>query len=67
MSAKLAAVIVAAAALMILRVDFWWWNERMPPVLFGWLTLPMLYQLGILLCGWALAVYASNNLWKDEV
>jgi hypothetical protein len=51
---------------MILRVDFWWWNELSPPVLFGWLTAPMLYQLGILLCGWALAVYAARNLWKDD-
>jgi hypothetical protein len=66
MNAKLLAVIAAAVALMILRVDYWWWNETMPPVLFGWLTVPMLYQLGILVCGWALAVYAANNLWKDE-
>ena len=51
---------------MILRVDFWWWNEVKPPVLFGWLTVPMLYQLGILLCGWALAVYAAGHLWKDD-
>ena len=66
MSPKGAAVAVAAAALMILRVDVWWWNQIMPPVLFGWLTVPMLYQLGIFLCGWALAVYAAGNLWRSD-
>jgi hypothetical protein len=66
MDSKLAAVLVAAAALMILRVDFWWWNELKSPVLLGWLSVPMLYQLGILLCGWALAVYAAGHLWKDD-
>lgn len=60
------AVVAAAAALMILRVDFWWWNQAMPPVLFGWLSVPMLYQFGILLCGWALAVYAAKHLWKED-
>jgi hypothetical protein len=66
MTAKGVAVAMAAAALMILRVDFWWWNEIMPPVLFGWLTVPMLYQLAIFMCGWWLAVYAAGNLWKED-
>ena len=60
-------VAVAAAALMILRVDFWWWNQILEPVLFGWLTVPMLYQLGVFACGWWLAVYAAGNLWKDDL
>jgi hypothetical protein len=67
MSPRGSAVAVAAAALMILRVDVWWWNQVMPPVLFGWLTVPMLYQLGIFLCGWALAVYAASNLWRGDI
>lgn len=67
MTAKGIFVAVFASALMILRVDFWWWNDIMPPVLFGWLTVPMLYQLGIFACGWWLAVYAAGNLWKDEL
>jgi hypothetical protein len=50
----------------IRHVDFWWWNELKPPMLLGWLSVPMLYQLGILLCGWALAVYAAGHLWKDD-
>lgn len=66
MNTRAAFVFAAAAALMVLRVDFWWWDRIMPPVLFGWLTVPMLYQLGILVCGWALAVYAAGHLWRDE-
>jgi hypothetical protein len=66
MTAKGIFVTVAACALMLLRVDFWWWNEIMPPVLFGWLTMPMLYQLAIFMCGWWLAVYAAGNLWKED-
>jgi hypothetical protein len=65
-NAKVTAVIAAAVALMILRVDFWWWNRMMLPTLFGWLSVPMLYQLGILLCGWALAVYAAGHLWTED-
>jgi hypothetical protein len=66
MNPRVAGVVGAAVALMILRVDFWWWNQVMPPVLFGWLSVPMLYQFGILLCGWALAVYAAGHLWKED-
>lgn len=66
MNPRVAGVVAAAVALMILRVDFWWWNQVMPPVLFGWLSVPMLYQFGILLCGWALAVYAAGHLWKED-
>jgi hypothetical protein len=67
MNTRAVMVFGAAAALMVLRVDVWWWDRVMPPVLFGWLTVPMLYQLGIFLCGWALAVYAAGHLWRDDL
>lgn len=60
-----ALVVAAAALLMILRVDLWWWGEATPPVILGWLTVPMLYQLGIWFCGWLLVLYTANHLWSD--
>ncbi len=44
-------VYVLALILMIIRVDIWWWGEEMPLVLFGWINVPMLYQLGIWVAG----------------
>jgi hypothetical protein len=55
----------AAVLLMILRVDIWWWGDAMRPVLFGWLTVPMLYQLAIWVCGWLLVLYSTDRLWSD--
>ena len=55
----------AAVLLMIFRVDIWWWGDAARPVLFGWLTVPMLYQLAIWGCGWLLVVYATDHLWSD--
>lgn len=59
-------VYAVAALLMILRVDFWWWGEPMSPVLFGWLNLPMLYQIGIWLAGYSLVLYTARVIWTDE-
>lgn len=56
----------AAALLMIIRVDFWWWGDAGAPLVFGWLTVPMLYQLGIWLCGWLLVLYTAGRLWSDS-
>jgi hypothetical protein len=55
----------AATILMIVRVDFWWWGEATRPVLLGWLTAPMLYQLGIWAAGWMLVLYASRGSWSE--
>lgn len=61
-----ALVFSAAALLMIVRVDFWWWGDPSPALVFGWLTVPMLYQLGIWLGGWALVLYTASHLWRDS-
>ena len=57
-------VYVLAAVLMFVRVDFWWWGKEMP--LYGWFTLPMLYQFGIWLAGWVLVMYTANRIWSDD-
>ncbi len=59
-------VCLLAALLMFIRVDVWWWGKDMPPVLFGSLSWPMLYQLLLWLAGWALTVYAVDTLGLDE-
>jgi hypothetical protein len=59
-------VYLLAAALMVLRVDLWWWGEPTPPILFGWLTAPMLYQLGVWAAGYALVIYTARVIWPAE-
>ena len=54
-------IVLLAALLMVLRVDFWWWDVPMPPILFGAINLPMLYQFGIWVAGWALVIYTVNT------
>jgi len=55
-----------ALLLMIVRVDFWWWGKDMPPILFGAVNLPMIYQFVLWGAGWALTVYAVDTLRLDE-
>jgi hypothetical protein len=55
-----------ALLIMVVRVDFWWWGEVMPPVLFGTVNLPMLYQGVLWAAGWALTVYAVDALKLEE-
>lgn len=57
---------LAALLLLIVRVDIWWWGVEMPPVLFGSLNLPMLYQFVLWLAGWALTWYAVDTLKLEE-
>jgi len=59
-------VYLLAAVLMVIRVDFWWWGQEMPFVLFGWLSLPMLYQFAIWLVGYILVLYTAQVLWADD-
>ncbi|MCL6639017.1 MAG: hypothetical protein K6T80_04950 [Firmicutes bacterium] len=59
-------VFVAAAVLMIIRVDWWWWGKKIEPLVFGWLSYPMLYQLFIWLAGWGLLAITVKYLWSDE-
>ncbi len=63
---KLLIVYVIAALLMFVRVDYWWWGEDMPLILFGWISLPMLYQAGIWLAGYSLVIYVATKIWTDE-
>ncbi|MBN1578045.1 MAG: hypothetical protein JW913_15905 [Chitinispirillaceae bacterium] len=59
-------VYVVAVVLLFLRVDFWWWGTKIHPILAGWITLPMLYQLGIWAAGTALVYIVCLVVWKDE-
>jgi len=52
--------------LMILRVDWWWWETKIHPLIGGWLSLPMLYQLGIWLAGTALVFWLCIGVWEKE-
>lgn len=58
-------VYVIAIVLAIVRVDWWWWGWKIEPFIFGWLTLPMLYQIAIWLIGYALVVYTVLRLWIE--
>ncbi|MEW6275066.1 MAG: hypothetical protein AB1556_08135 [Bacillota bacterium] len=59
------AVYLVAFILMIVRVDWWWWGWKIEPYVFGWLTLPMLYQVGIWLIGWLLIYFVVKYLWIE--
>ena len=63
---KVLVVYLIAALLMFVRVDYWWWGEEMPLILFGWISLPMLYQAGIWLAGYSLVIYVATKIWTDE-
>jgi len=63
---KVLVVYFIAALLMVVRVDYWWWGEEMPLILFGWISLPMLYQAGIWLAGYLLVIYVATKIWTDE-
>lgn len=51
--------------LLIIRVDWWWWGAKIEPFIFGWLTFPMLYQLGIWFVGWIVVLITCKYLWSD--
>lgn len=59
-------VYLLALVLMIIRVDWWWWGWKTEPYIFGWLTWPMLYQVGILLAGWLLVCFTVKYLWVES-
>ncbi len=58
-------VFIMAAVLMIVRVDWWWWGKKIEPLIFGWLSYPMLYQALIWLAGWGLVAITVKYLWID--
>lgn len=60
-----ALVYVCAVILMFIRVDLWWWGKDMP-VYAGWITVPMLYQLGIWAAGYILVFIVCFKVWRTE-
>jgi len=58
-------IYLCAAILLIIRVDFWWWRKKIYPFIFGWITIPMLYQFLIWVAGFALVSYICISIWKD--
>ena len=65
-NALLKIVYALAVVLLFLRVDFWWWGTKIHPIIAGWITLPMLYQLGIWVVGVILVYIVCLVVWKDE-
>jgi hypothetical protein len=59
-------IYVLACVLLIIRVDFWWWGTKIQPIIAGWLTIPMLYQLFIWAAGVVLVYIVCLVVWKDE-
>lgn len=60
----LASIIVAILLMCVFRVDWWWWGTSQPLV-FGWLTWPMLYHLLIFAIGWLLVALTVIYLWPE--
>lgn len=58
-------IFILSIILMIIRVDWWWWGAKIHPLLFGWLSVPMLYQLFIWLAGTALVFWLCIGVWKN--
>ncbi len=52
--------------LMVVRIDWWWWGTKIDPLIFGWLTIPMLYQIGIWLAGIALVFWLCIGVWAKQ-
>ncbi|RLB05174.1 MAG: hypothetical protein DRG83_03075 [Deltaproteobacteria bacterium] len=59
-------VYVLAAILMVIRVDWWWWGHKIYPLVFGWLSIPMIYQILVWLAGWLLVAYVVYKVWPRE-
>lgn len=59
----LTVIYTLSVALMIFRVDWWWWGEKIHPLLWDWISLPMLYQLGIWMAGTALVFWLCLGVW----
>ncbi len=62
----LAIIYCLSALLMILRIDWWWWGTKIDPLIGGWLSLPMLYQIGIWLVGTVLVYWLCIGVWEKR-
>lgn len=60
-------VYVLAVVLLFIRIDLWWWGTKIHPIIAGWITLPMLYQLGIWAAGVTLVFIVCFAIWKDDI
>lgn len=61
---KLGIIYLLSVVLMVLRVDWWWWGTKIEPFIAGWLTIPMLYQLGIWAAGTTLVFWLCLGVWR---
>ncbi|MCX8110530.1 MAG: hypothetical protein N3D15_04710 [Syntrophorhabdaceae bacterium] len=59
-------VYICAAILLIIRVDLWWWGKKIYPLVFGWITIPMIYQFLIWIAGFGLVSYICYSLWDKD-
>ena len=62
----LAIIYFLCVVLMILRIDWWWWGDKIYPLMGGWLSIPMLYQLGIWLAGTCLVFWLCIGVWEKN-
>lgn len=59
-------IYILSAVLMVVRIDFWWWGTKIHPLIFGWLSLPMIYQLGIWAAGTVLVFWLCIGVWEQQ-
>ncbi len=59
-------IYLLCVVLMVIRVDWWWWGSKIDPLIFGWLTIPMLYQIGIWLAGTVLIFWLCIGVWAKQ-
>lgn len=55
-----------SVVLMIIRADWWWWGKKIEPLYAGWLSVPMLYQMGIWAAGTVLVLWLCLGVWKHQ-
>lgn len=64
--ATLTIIYILSVVLMVIRVDWWWWGTKINPLIGGWLSLPMLYQMGIWLIGTGLVFWLCIGVWAKQ-
>ncbi len=64
--ATLTIIYILSVVLMVIRVDWWWWGTKIHPLIGGWLSVPMLYQVGIWLAGTGLVFWLCIGVWGKQ-
>jgi hypothetical protein len=59
-------VYTLAVVLLFLRVDLWWWGKKIHPIIAGWITFPMIYQMFIWAAGVALVYTICYKVWDID-